>query len=71
MKDKSENDIYMKPKREKITLSENASVEADRRITPISQPSLYKRTTHEPSLTKLAPSSLLRVGKVLIYVIVR
>lgn len=40
MKDKSENDIYMKPKREKITLSENASVEADRRITPISQPSL-------------------------------
>lgn len=27
----------------------------------------YKRTTHEPSHTTLAPRSLFRVGKILIY----
>ena len=37
-------------------------------MSQVFQPSFYKRTTHEPSRTMYALSSLFRVGKILIYV---
>ena len=37
-------------------------------VTSFSTVSVYKRTNHEPLRTTLAPSSLFRVGKIIIYI---
>lgn len=43
-------------------------VECQENVKSFSTVSFYKRTTHEPLRTALAPSSLFRVGKIFIYV---